>query len=76
MSSKSNSSTMEPSTSSRTHTVGNPPDLAKLQCKTPVEVPMKTTKPGLSAWGPRHFHRLTLLCQGLRYLKLLREQHL
>jgi hypothetical protein len=37
---------------------------------------MKTIDPGLSAWGSRLSHHLTLLCQGLRYLKLLREQHL
>jgi hypothetical protein len=29
-----------------------------------------------SAWGPRLTHRLNLLCQGLRYLKLLRKHHL
>jgi hypothetical protein len=37
---------------------------------------MKTTDLGHSAWGPRLIHHLTLLCQRLGYLKLLRKQHL
>jgi hypothetical protein len=45
------------------------PSPAKYQRKHPVTVPLKITDLGHSAWGPRHFHRLTLLCQGLRYLR-------
>jgi hypothetical protein len=71
-----NSPNMGPSSSSHTHTVGDPPDLVKLQHKTLLVTPMKTTDPDHFACGPRLFHRLTLLCQGLRYLKPMREQHL
>ncbi|CAO2037846.1 unnamed protein product [Urochloa humidicola] len=39
-----------------------------LQQNTLIAVPMKITDPGHSAWGPRLFHRLALLCQRLRYL--------
>jgi hypothetical protein len=47
--------------SSRTHTVGDPSDPTKLQRKALVAAPKKTTDPGLTAWGPRLFHRLTPL---------------
>jgi hypothetical protein len=34
-----------------------------------TSAPRKTTGPGHSAWGARLFHRVTLLCQGHRYLR-------
>jgi hypothetical protein len=52
---------MGPSPSSRAHTVGDPSDPTQLQRKALVAAPKKTTDPGLSAWGPRLFHRLTPL---------------
>jgi hypothetical protein len=48
----------------------------RLQHKTPVVASKKTTDPCHSTRGPRLFHCLTLLCQGLGYLKPLREQRL
>jgi hypothetical protein len=60
-SNKTNSSAKGPSPSSRTHTVGDPSDPTKLPRKAPFAAPKKTTDPGLSAWGPRLFHRLTPL---------------
>jgi hypothetical protein len=58
------------------HKIGDPTVPVKLRHKTPVVATMKTIDLVHTAWGPRLSHRLTLLCQGLRYLKLLREQHL
>jgi hypothetical protein len=52
-----------------THKGRRNPAPAKNQQKHPVTASLKNTDPGHSAWGPRHIHRLTLLCQGLRYLK-------
>ncbi|KAF8719399.1 hypothetical protein HU200_024109 [Digitaria exilis] len=46
------------------------PHNPKLQQTTPNSVPIKATDPGHSVWGPRLSHRLTLLCQGLIYLRL------
>ena len=57
------SSTMELSPSSRTNTIIDPSAPVVRQQNTPVVAPMNTTDPGLSAWGPHLFHRLTLLTQ-------------
>jgi hypothetical protein len=62
------------SSSSRTHKIADPPAQPKRRQRTPVATPIKITDPGHSAWGPRLFHCLTLLHQGLRYLNPLREQ--
>ena len=52
---------MGPSPSSRTHTIGDPHVPVKLQHKTPVVAPMKTTDPGHSVWGPCLSHCFTPL---------------
>jgi hypothetical protein len=71
----SNSSTMGPPPSSPTHTHVDPPVLVKLQHRTLIVVPMNTTGLGHLRGGLAFFHRLAILYQTLRYLKLPREQH-
>ena len=64
-----NSSTMGLSPSSRTNMIVDPSAPVVHQQNTPIAAPINTTDPGHSAWGPRLSHRLSLLCQELRYMK-------
>jgi hypothetical protein len=56
------------------HTPGRrPPSSDQASAKSSRHGTNATTDSGHSVWGPRLIHRLTLLCQGLRYLKPVRE---
>lgn len=58
------------------HMIAIPPALVLFQQNTAVTTPLKYTDPGHPSWGPHFAHRLTLLWQRLRYLKLHWEHHL
>jgi hypothetical protein len=52
---------LELSPTSRSHMIVDPSASTLLRRNTPIKVPIKTTDPGHSVWGPRLIHHLTLL---------------